>query len=61
MDETLWWSDHRCDIGNGEGCKSCEDDCMCSTGSPYNGVAATIPGFVNAVDFDEGDNVSCCD
>lgn len=48
----------RCDVGDDEGCKSCEDDCVCSEGQWYGLVKTPIPGFVEAYKFDEGGNVS---
>lgn len=53
----LHFHGHSCDISDGEGCRSCED-CMCSAGQPYTGVASEIPGFIYAVRFDEGSQVS---
>lgn len=47
----------RCDVEAGEGCRSCTD-CKCSAGRPYGGHAADVPGFISAVRFDEGINVS---
>lgn len=51
------WSSFRCDIGDDEGCESCQQDCTCSEGDWYGLVKASVPGFVEAYKFDEGDNV----
>lgn len=47
----------RCDVGDDEGCEACQEDCTCSEGDWYALVKATVPGFVEAYMFDEGDNV----
>lgn len=47
----------RCDVRDDEGCESCQQDCTCSEGDWYGLVKSSIPGFVEAYMFDEGNNV----
>ena len=48
---------NRCDVTKKEGCHSCESDCTCSEGEPFGGLASSVPGFIDAYEFDEGPNV----
>ena len=48
----------RCDVGNDERCESCQQDCTCSEGDWFGLVKSSVPGFVEAYSFDEGENVS---
>ncbi|CAM9354034.1 unnamed protein product, partial [Laminaria digitata] len=49
-------NDGTCDATKKEGCQSCESDCTCSEGEPFEGLASSVPGFIDAYKFDEGEN-----
>ncbi|CAM9771595.1 unnamed protein product, partial [Scytosiphon promiscuus] len=48
--------DGTCDVGDDEGCESCQQDCNCSQGDWFGSTMASVPGFVEAYTFDEGEN-----
>ncbi len=48
--------DGTCDVDDDEGCESCQQDCICSEGDWFGIVKSSVPGFVEAYKFDEGDN-----